>query len=261
MPSITVARPCPDLCPVQAHAQGLAQKRSRVPLATKCNVNGIVAIAPTKLSLPRTLPRPVLREVEVNSLLDAYPACAGIPAEYIRDHLPLSTMRAALQAVATSVPESSLPKELDILMNDIVAAACPTHMFAVYGDASPACGQKRRVTLFPAHALVFGTHCANLPALPASQPSTSSARATVPVVPVRLPSPETFPLLQSYLYTQQPPSLAPPCDSDLLRLAPHAKKVYGLWRNACVLGVVDAPLYDAIEASWERTLSAIQACS
>ncbi|KAJ7507370.1 hypothetical protein B0H11DRAFT_1971451 [Mycena galericulata] len=249
-----------------AHAQLVAQRR-RIPLATKSNANGNVAAAPSKIFLPRTLPRPVsaAREVEMSTLLDAYPHLAGIPAEYIRDNLPLSSMRAALQAVETSVPQSSLPRELEILMNDIVAAACPTHMFAVYSGASPAFGQKRRISLYPAHDLVFGTHCANLPALPASRPSASSSRATIPVVPLRLPSPETFPLLQSYLYTQQPAvllaSLAPPCESDLLRLAMHANKVHGVWHNASVLGVIDEPLYDAIEVSWERTIAAMQACS
>ncbi|KAJ7173127.1 hypothetical protein C8R43DRAFT_1119930 [Mycena crocata] len=248
-----------------AQAQILAQKR--VPLATRSNVNGTVAPATTKLSLPRTLPRPVVGEVNMTGLVNAYPNLAGIPAEYIRNRLPLSTptMRAALQAIETSVPKSSLPKELEILMNDIVSAACPTHFFAVYGDAPLTFGQKRHVSLYPFHDLVVGAHCANLPALPASQPSTSSSRTTVPVVPLRLPSPETFPLLHAYLYTQQPETLlaalAPPCEADLLRLATHSHKIHGLWRNACVLGVVDEQLYDIIESSWEQTIAAMQACS
>ncbi|KAJ7139596.1 hypothetical protein C8R44DRAFT_606082 [Mycena epipterygia] len=248
------------------HAQLVAQKR-RIPLATKCNANGNLSAAPTTLSLPRTLPRPVLADVDMSSLVSAYPNLAGTPAEYIRDRLPLSTpaMRAALQAVETSVPKCSLPKELEILMNDTVSAACPTHMLAVYGDAPLAFGQKRPVNLYPIHDLVFGAHCAALPSLPASQPAPCASRATIPVVPLRLPSPETFPLLHAHLYTRQPAALlaalAPPCEADLLRLAAHASKVYGLWHNACALGVVDSQLYDAVEASWERTLAAMQACS
>ncbi|KAJ7777946.1 hypothetical protein DFH07DRAFT_951026 [Mycena maculata] len=247
-----------------AQAQILAQKR-RIPLATKSNINGNVVAASTKISLPRTLSRPVVGEVEVDSLLDAYPHLAGIPADYIRDCLPLSAMRSALQAVEMSVPTSSLPKELEILTNDMVSAACPTHMFAVYGDASASFGQRPRLTLFPAHDLIFRMHCTKLPALPTSRPSASSSHAALPVVLMRLPSPETFSLLHSYLYTQQPAallaSLAPQCKSDMLHLATHANKIHGLWRNACALGVVDAPLYDAIDASWERTIAAMQACS
>ncbi|KAJ7177857.1 hypothetical protein C8R46DRAFT_1075129 [Mycena filopes] len=247
-----------------AQAQLLAQKR-RIPLATK--YNDIATPASTKVSLPRTLTRPVLGEVDTSSLLGAYPDLEGIPAEYIRDRLASSTpkMRAALQAVETSIPRSSLPTELDILMNDVVASACPTHMFAVYNDAPLPLGHKRQVGLFPIHDLVFGTHCTSLPVLPASQKPSSSSHTTVPVVPLRLPSPETFPLLHAYLYTQQPAtllaSLARPCETDLLQLAAHANKIRGLWRNACLLGVVDAPLYDVIEASWESTIAAMQACS
>ncbi|KAJ7248133.1 hypothetical protein B0H12DRAFT_1235051 [Mycena haematopus] len=249
-----------------AQAQLLAQKR-RIPLAPKSNVNGNVAVTSTKISLPRTLPRPVLGEVDLYALTDAHPTLAGIPAEYIRDRLPSSTsdMRAALQAVQISVCKSSLPKELEILMNDVVAAACPTHMLAVFNDGPLSFGQKRHVSLFPIHDLVLRVHCTNLPALPQSQPSTSFSHATIPVVPVRLPSPETFPLLHAYLYTRQPAtllaSLAHSCDSDMVQLAMHASKIHGLWRNACTLGVVDPQLYDVIEASWYSTLAAMQACS
>ncbi|KAJ7172967.1 hypothetical protein C8R43DRAFT_874125 [Mycena crocata] len=243
-----------------AQARIVAQKR--IPLATKSNANGSVAPAPTtQLSLPRTLPRPVVGEVEMASLVSAYPNLAGIPAEYIRKRLPLSTptMRAALQAIETSAPRSSLPRELEILMNDVVSAAGPTHFFAVYSDAPLIFGQKRHVSLYPFHDLVIGAHCANLPALPASQP----AHATLPVVPLSLPSPETFSLLHAYLYTPETllAALAPPCGSNLLQLAGHAQKIQGLWRNACVLAVVDEQLYDVIESSWERTIATMQACS
>ncbi|KAJ7701842.1 hypothetical protein B0H17DRAFT_1327468 [Mycena rosella] len=250
-----------------AHAQLVAQKR-RIPLATKYDVNtGNVAPAPTKLSLPRTLPRPVLGEVKMSPILDAYPNLAGVPAEYIRDCLPSSTssMRAALQALSTSELTGGLPKELQIIMNDVVSAACPTHMFAIYGDAPLAFGQKRHVSLFPFHHLVMGVHCAILPTLPASQPIATASHNTIPVVPLRVPSPETFALLHSYMYTQQPAillaALAPPCESDILQLASHATKVHGLWRNACALGVVDSSLYDVLDASWAATIAAMQACS
>ncbi|KAJ7726879.1 hypothetical protein B0H16DRAFT_1591557, partial [Mycena metata] len=251
-------------CAAQAHL--LAQKR-RIPLATKYDVNANVVPASTKLSLPRTLPRPVLGEVDTSSLVGAYPDLAGIPAEYIRERLALTTpkMRAALQAVETSISKSTLPTELDILMNEVVSFACPTHMFAVYNDAPLPLGHKRQVNLFPIHDLVFSMHCTNLPTLPAARPSSSPSHTTVPVVPLRLPSPETFPLLHAYLYTKQPAtllaSLARPCETDLLQLAGHANKILGLWRNACLLGVVDAQLYAVIEASWESTIAAMQACS
>ncbi|KAJ7614622.1 hypothetical protein DFH06DRAFT_1240915 [Mycena polygramma] len=203
----------------------------------------------------------------MSSLVDAYPHLAGIPADYVRDTLALSApkMCAALQATQTSVCKSALPQELQILMNDSVAAACPTHMLAVYNDAQLSLGQKCQVSLFPIHDIVLGVHCTRLPRLPFSRPSTTASHATIPVVPIRLPSPETFALLHAYLYTQQPAtliaSLERPCGKDILQLAAHANKIQGLWRNACTLGVVDAPLYEAIEASWDSTIAAMQACS
>ncbi|KAJ7093920.1 hypothetical protein B0H15DRAFT_904911 [Mycena belliarum] len=250
-----------------ARAQIVAQKR--IPLATKYDVNTNNVVVPsTTLRLPRTLPRPVLGEVRMATLLEAYPHLAGIPAEYIREHLPssTSTMTAALQAVQLANPTEGLPKELEIIMNDAVSAACPTHMLAVYGDA-PTHGKKRQVALFPFHDLVLSLHCSRLPVLPVSRPDTSAGCATVtlPVIPLRLPAPETFALLQSYLYTQQPAfllaALAPPCEADILQLVAHATKMHGVWRNACALGVVDARLYDILDASWAHTLAAMQACS
>ncbi|KAF7366433.1 hypothetical protein MSAN_00900200 [Mycena sanguinolenta] len=249
-----------------AQAQLLAQKR--IPLATKHNnVNGTVATTCKKISLPRTLPRPVLGEVDLSSLAYAHPSLSGVPAEYIREHLPSTThdMRAACKAVQTSIPKSTLPKELEILMNDVVAAACPTHMLAVFNDAPLSFGQKRQVSLFPVHDLVLRVHCTNLPTLPLSQPSTSSSHATVPVIPLRLPSPETFPLLHAYLYTRDSASLLaslrPSCDADMVQLAMHASRIHGLWRNACALGVIDEQLYNVLQTLWSSTLGAMQACS
>ncbi|KAJ7026537.1 hypothetical protein C8F04DRAFT_1238546 [Mycena alexandri] len=252
-------------CAAQAHL--LAQKR-RIPLATKYNVNSNVAAASSKICLPRALPRPVLGEVETSSLVGAYPDLAGIPAEYIRERLALSRpkMRAALQAVEISISKSTLPTELDILMNEVVSFACPTHMFGRLQRRATSHRPQTPNQPLP-HPRPRLWHALHQPPYspPASRPSSSSSYTTVPVVPLPLPSPETFSLLHAYLYTQQPAvllaSLARPCETDLLQLAAHANKIHGLWRNACLLGLVDAQLYDVIEASWESTIAAMQACS
>ncbi|KAJ7792264.1 hypothetical protein B0H14DRAFT_2932101 [Mycena olivaceomarginata] len=210
-----------------AQAKILAQKR-RVPLATK-------------ISLPRKLPRPVLGEVDLTSLAHAYPNLTGVPADTSRH------ARAALQAVKTSgVCSSSLPKELEIIMNNAVAAACPTHMLA-----------KRHVSLFP-HAQPRPAHALRPPpdTLPRSQPSTSSPSANhPPSSPSASHHPKRSRCCTHTSTPSSPPplraSLAYPCESasDLLQLATHASKIHGLWRNACTLGVVDPQLYDVIEAS------------
>ncbi|KAJ7291025.1 hypothetical protein C8J57DRAFT_1271160, partial [Mycena rebaudengoi] len=141
-------------------------------------------------------------------------------------------MQAAVHAVETSIPKYAFPKELEIIMNDIVVAACPTHMFAVYSNTPLAINQKRRVSLFPIHDIVFDVHCANLPALPSSHSATVSAHKTIPVVPLCIPSPETFSLLHSYLYTRQPETLLSaldgPCETDFFQLASRAMNIHGL---------------------------------
>ncbi|KAJ7815364.1 hypothetical protein B0H14DRAFT_2847849, partial [Mycena olivaceomarginata] len=237
-----------------------------LPLATKYNT-GNVAVEATTLTLPVTLPRPELDEVKMSTLLDMYPDLAGIPVEYIRDRMPLSTppfMIAALRATQTPEIQGGLPKQLEITMNEIVSAACPTHMLAIYSDAPLALGQKRQISLYPCHDLVMGIYCTRLPKLPLSQSDVACSHATIPVVPICLPSPGTFALLHAYLYTQNPGTLAlltPPQESGLLQLVPHATKVHGLWRNACALGVIAPLLYDVIEESWAKTLTAMRACS
>lgn len=174
-------------------------------------------------------------------------------------------MLAAISSVQACPPKSSLPKELEIIMNDAVAAACPTHVLAVYSSTPAPPSQKRKVTLFPAHDLLLAAHCANLPALPASKLSTSScATATLPVVPLCLPSAEAFPFLQAYLYTKSTaslftsllPSAAP---VDTVSLAHRATLIHGLWRNACALGVVDSPLFDTIDRAWDAVVGSLQA--
>jgi hypothetical protein len=63
----------------------------RAPLAPKSNT-GSVGVEARTLALPLTLYRPALDEVKMMStLLDIYPDLAGIPAEYIRARLSLST--------------------------------------------------------------------------------------------------------------------------------------------------------------------------
>ena len=95
-----------------------------------------------------------------------------------------------------------LPKELKITLTGPVAAACPTHILAVY--SSPEKHQRQHFTLYPVHAIVLATHCANLPSFPALKSSPAlKGTMNIPVLPLGLPSATTFPLLQSYLYTKR----------------------------------------------------------
>lgn len=42
---------------------------------------------PARFHLPRTLPRPALREIDMSSIEKDFPDLAGLPAQYIRDKL------------------------------------------------------------------------------------------------------------------------------------------------------------------------------
>jgi hypothetical protein len=216
--------------------------------------------------------------------------------EYIRKNLSLAgtDMLAAVANVRAQPPSSSLPRELEIVVNDMVAAACPTHMLAIYSAGSrsgSAMSEKRKVTLFPTHHLILAAHCTNLPPtlLPASKPDVTTATSIkLPIVPLCLPSPETFSILQSYLYTKRidtlfasllptPPSsfceptLASTTRDDMVEslmhhlaasgnlpsLARYSMIINGVWRNACALGVRDEKLWDCVEAAWEVVVGAM----
>ena len=172
-------------------------------------------------------------------------------------------MLAGLSSLKAQTPKSALPNEMDVSI-DNAAGVCPTHMLAVYSSRPTA--SPRKVTLFPTHQLVLAAHCANLPALPTSSATHSAGTsATVPVVPLCLPSPEAFPLLQSYLYTKNTenlsnvlfPSTCTPLDKVVLRR--HMGLIHGLWADACALGVVDSSLYEVIQSSWSRLVAAVEA--
>ncbi|HEV7736743.1 MAG TPA: hypothetical protein VGO47_05140 [Chlamydiales bacterium] len=149
----------------------------------------------------------------------------------------------------------------------------PTHVFAVYAKASP------RVFLHSAHAVVLAANCAHLPLLPASKTdsTTSTASTTLPVVPLRIPNPATFPTLLHYLYTKRanhllaallPLTLGTPQSLQHLSqhlaatytlpvLLTHAARVHGLWSNVVALGVFDDGLWKAIDMSWQVLLGAV----
>ncbi|CCM05494.1 uncharacterized protein FIBRA_07715 [Fibroporia radiculosa] len=183
-------------------------------------------------------------------------------------------------------PESTFPRELSVLVNDR-SAAMPTHMFGVYSRENPPAGEKRRLTIYPQHAIVWAAHCASLPTLPASNPQPPASptdRLTLPVVPLRLPDPESFPLLSTYLYTHRLELLlqnllpAPPpaanADAEVLMgyarmlartftghaLYEHLMKLQGLWKNSTSLGIFEPGLWAMIDLVWEILVNALSIC-
>jgi hypothetical protein len=176
-------------------------------------------------------------------------------------------MMAALARTTAPAP-ISLPRELTVSVRQENATNCPstsfnpppTHLLAVYAqsNANAVAGKsmsRRKVILFPTHAIVLAAHCANLPPLPSgvklgseasektpvfvndiaskaqdsiesppppfdedatpragpsklpqifrSPERTENLHITLPIVPLCIPSPSMFPVLQAYLYTKR----------------------------------------------------------
>ncbi|KAJ7450779.1 hypothetical protein FB451DRAFT_1052094, partial [Mycena latifolia] len=125
-------------------------------------------------------------------------------------------------------------------------------------------------------------------ALPRTAPSSRTASATLPVLPLTLPSPQAFAILHAFLYTHRlvpaltsllplPPAFLEPLthasltatlDSPSMRhalaahlcaaasgnltvLMGHAGHVKELWQDKVALGVYDAELWDALDLVWE----------
>lgn len=194
-----------------------------------------------------------------------------------------------------------LPSEFEVVINDD-SSDLPTHMFAVFGRQpfthGPPKPNRQKVTLYPVHDIVFAAHCAHLPRLRPNKPSRSSVSEPIklPVVPVCLPSPQTFPILSSYLYTKRtdlllsallpsvPMSLAGPLGLTSVdetipddfhkaqtiafaqkiartftarALLQHAMVINGVWRNVCALGVFEDRLWSAMDFAWEAVLTAL----
>ena len=97
----------------------------------------------------------------------------------------------------------------------------PTHVFAILSSRSSAktptvasfadrasLPPSTTVPLYPASALVMAVHCSLLPPLP-QMPRSAGRRAalTLPIVPLTVPSPETYALLHAYLHTMRPDTL------------------------------------------------------
>jgi hypothetical protein len=204
-------------------------------------------------------------------------------------------MLKVLASVKGNPVKDALPKELSIIVHDL-SSALPSHMLAVFGPSSKkGSTERRKVTLYPAHSLVFAAYCSKLPAFPpvdisATPPLRAPQELVVPIRPLCLPSPQTYPRLSAFLYTKradillqslmpcQPPTLlmqsqeqeTPSQSSQLLEFAArlagtytpqallqHTMTVHGVWQNVCALGIFDDSLWETMDLAWQILLTAI----
>lgn len=200
----------------------------------------------------------------------------------------------ALQYVTppqTAYTAGNMPAWVDVRVSSRLPSldSLPSHVLCVVNPQSKQPGQ-----LIPAHALIYAAHCANFPRLSRATPhvDAQSKSARLAVVPLYVPSPSTFPLLNSYLYTKRAErllaTLAPLSSSALAAipvghqgasntlsalgramsesfplptLVEHAAVVHGLWANVMQLGIEDEVLWWALETSWEILTSGIALAS
>ncbi|KAJ6565631.1 hypothetical protein DFH09DRAFT_1314926 [Mycena vulgaris] len=106
-------------------------------------------------------------------------------------------------------------------------------------------------TILPVHVLVLAAHCAKLPRLPPWAPAGSSraASATLPVLPLTLPSPHAFAILHAFMYTHR---LTP-----AFLTSARSWGMQELWQDMVALGVYDPELWDALDLAWEGILGAL----
>ncbi|CAK5274446.1 unnamed protein product [Mycena citricolor] len=256
--------------------------------------------------LPRFLARRDIAEDElgVNAelLLSVAPEFASEGTEgttlepgqlaYIRDvmkELGPGLLRTVASASVEDMSKTTLVPDMVLRLNDQGSDyPPPTVLLAVYRTPSTSPSTTAtQVVLLPAHTNVLALYCSRIPTLPPTPPvpahvvdsesgTLDPSRVRVPVQPLRLPSPSTFPQLLSFLYTKRADNLSkallPPgpmsatvnaasstrAQATLLAqtytsqaLLKHAMDVHGLWSNATVLGIDDDPLWEVIENTWE----------
>lgn len=180
---------------------------------------------------------------------------------------------------------SELPELVTIrALQSVQPEHMPTHLLMVHSSEKE--DKLHRVLAVPIHAPVLAAHCSRVPPLPS--PTSASAfdplgasedlliharKRTVPLVPFSIPSPDTFPLVTQFLCTQDAVQLfkalvpiAPPDDPEnqptnlsehladsytSSSLVSNAMRVYGVWQNACSLGVLNPRIWQVIDVAWK----------
>ncbi|KIJ36194.1 hypothetical protein M422DRAFT_782340 [Sphaerobolus stellatus SS14] len=211
------------------------------------------------LRIPKHLPRAPVRYINPALLPEEL---RHVSMDYIQDCLVEigPVLFDSAKSVVADPPRNELPCQLEVQYdNKGQNTESPSHLFAIHSKTSTA------VSLFPIHAIVFTSHCANLPALPASRTIFTKGSVTLPVVPLRIPHPASFPTLMHYLYTKKIDQLVASLlpnpiadDVSMHTLLNQIGRVYGLWMNAVALGVCEDKIWPAVDDVWVKLLDALQ---
>ncbi|KAG6834098.1 hypothetical protein H0H93_011960, partial [Arthromyces matolae] len=270
-----------------------ALRSRKQPLRASDNATPVASSSTTPCKLPKTLNRPTYCEVTNKALAAAEPHFNEIPAAYARDalaHFGVTALRSLSHVSTSPFPSDKLPSEVEVTVapTEGLVPINPTHMLAIF---APNSSQKRKAVLYPGHAPFLAAHCSRLS--PFSPYNTDASPAgtpfKVPVQPICLPNPATYPCLSTYIYTRKAEpllsSIMPlPLPSNLLDakasvdkrrqlvssyayqiastytiqfILQHVAFVHGLWQNTCALGIFDDGLWEVIDVAWQILLTAI----
>lgn len=185
----------------------------------------------------------------------------------------------------TATHSSELPEFVTIRVpKSTEAKHLPTHVLAVHACKDTPAPRSRKVIALSIHSTILAAHCSRVPALPnptlpttfdpigAADASPHMHSRVVPLIPFAIPSPEMFPILEEYLCTQNSgkllraivPALSEmgpvttfsdlpeklSCKLTSASLLSGALRVYGLWQDACSLGVLNPQIWQVIDVAW-----------
>ena len=154
----------------------------------------------------------------------------------------------------------------------------PTHILALQSTRSD---QK---FLYPSHALLLAAHCTGVPPVPILPPGSTS----LPVVQLKVTSPNLFPVLQAFLLTKSHETLIsgllpvstsslgsfsslPPQQrtaklghmlyeksrGSMQQLMTYSDQISAFWRLICALGVFDNDTWEVVDLTWDAVLGAM----
>ncbi|KAH9929075.1 uncharacterized protein BXZ73DRAFT_102229 [Epithele typhae] len=155
-----------------------------------------------KLNIPRLLARPAFSEPSRDALARLDKGLAGVPLDYVKKILASK----ASDMILARPRRARLPDPH--LRHPLLPRVLRVHAHRRLLRDRASLPASATVPLYPASALVMAAHCALLPPLPRSHPhAPRRAGLTLPIVPLTVPSPETFALLHAYLHTLRPDTL------------------------------------------------------
>ncbi|CED83489.1 hypothetical protein [Phaffia rhodozyma] len=224
--------------------------------------------------LPLYLPRPDRpANIDIGAIKGLDPE---VPLDYLLEKLSErgpELLRTALSCSLSDrrIVQSPLPSIMtfDIPPN-VTSDVLPTHMLAIRPTAIPSNDLATPTgTLLPVHAIIYQASCAHVPPFPSFEYLPVDQ---LPVVSIALPSPNQFPLINNFLYTQRPDDLLEKLLNVLEPTRPSGRTglmndmanrlgkndlmdriavIHGTWENMCALGIADSALWRTMDIAWE----------